>query len=203
MNVPLDKSVKVIHHGAFSECEDMDVCEMHDGIEEIGDFAFNLCRNLKRIKLSKNLKRIEFWAFKECYSLHAVFIPSNIEKIAQFAFHVCRNMRVLLSLPQNITPQQIGIAAFLDCYRLYHAIDPQFLKDEHFKKDYCEMNKYYNDVIHPSIIDNCHDQPPLHQACLDMEVSAQTIKDCAFKHMEEILHVLEITMEWYLYIFLP
>ncbi len=185
--VIVDKSVKVIQYCAFESCEDMQVCEMHDGIEEIGLYAFSYCRNLKRIKLSKNLEWIGPTAFAACYSLHAIFIPPSVEEISEYAFCQCRNMR-LLSLPQNITPQQIGIRAFLNCCRVYQDSTTQFLQDA---QRYSAMNQYYDDNIDPFIIDHCHNQPPLHQACLDTEVSAQAIKDCIQTHGSHVAHAVD------------
>ncbi len=187
--VIVDKSVKVIQYCAFEDCEDMEVCEMHDGIEEIGPYAFSGCSNLKRIKLSKNLEWIGPTAFAACYSLHAIFIPPSVEEISRYAFCQCRNVRVL-SLPQNITPQQIGIRAFLNCCRVYHDSTTQFLQDA---QRYSAMNQYYDDNIDPFIIDHClgHNQPPLHQACLDTEVSAKVIKDCIQTHRSHVAHAID------------
>ncbi len=158
----VDESATVIEDYAFADCEDMEVCEMHDNIEEIGMEAFSRCRSLKRIKLSRNLKRIGENAFLKCESLQAVFVPPSVEEIEFCAFAECGNMRVL-SLPPNMTTEQIRYWAFIKC-------DP------------IEM---HDNIIY-SLIRN---HPPLHRTCLNTNVTAQAINECIEVHGTDIAHI--------------
>ncbi len=171
----IDKSAKVIHDGAFIDCCNMETCEMHEGIEEIHDRAFEDCHALTTIKLPRNLKRIGNRAFYHCNSLDAIFVPPRVEEIGNDAFYDCHCMGIL-SLPPNMTVQMIGKGAFHDC-----ALIRMNQEVQHYIGGFYDANQNCEEV-HQSIIDFYDSQPPLHKACLDTSVSAQTIRDCFNVH---------------------
>lgn len=55
-------------------------------VEEIADYAFQKCQNLKRIKIGESVKKIGIGAFKGCSFLQEVSIPDSIEQIEGFVF---------------------------------------------------------------------------------------------------------------------
>ncbi len=167
----VDKSVKKIRENAFMECNKMKVCVIHDNIKEIGNGAFFQCESLKTTnQFPKKLRRLGEDAFMDCTSLDAVFIPPNIEIIDWETFSSCTRLRVL-SLPPNLTVRQIGKRAFLGCNALQRFLNYDY-----------DLREDNSEEIHQSILDFCRNQPPLHQVCLDTNVTAQTIHECVDEH---------------------
>ncbi len=116
-------------------------------------------------------------AFSECICLEAMFISPTIEKIGDFAFSYCRNMRII-SLPPNMTTQQIGERAFIQNAFIHTAFN-RIIENYSI----CQDGKDSSEEVHQSIIDFCRDgQPPLHKVCLATNVSPQTIHDCITTH---------------------
>lgn len=58
-----------------------------DGVEEIKDYAFDSCRNLKSVVASPSVKRIGNYAFNGCTGLQTVVLGQNIESIGYFGFY--------------------------------------------------------------------------------------------------------------------
>jgi len=76
----------------------------------IGECAFGLCSNLKRVSLS-GVKEIGFSAFSECDSLVEVHLPDSLRVIGDEAFRSCRNL-THIELPEGL--DWIGVKAFED-----------------------------------------------------------------------------------------
>ena len=60
-----------------------------DGVTEIGECAFNGCKNLTAVKLPASLTSIDGFAFKNCFSLTSITIPESVTKICDGAFENC------------------------------------------------------------------------------------------------------------------
>ena len=84
-------------------------------VQEINDYAFRNCVNLKTVEFSKNLKGIGMGAFFGCSSLKNVDIPDGLEKIDVSAFQDCKMLKNL-KMPRKCT--EIGNDAFLGCENL-------------------------------------------------------------------------------------
>lgn len=65
---------------------------LHEGIEEIGENAFEGCADLQEIVLPDTLTKIGGSAFKGCLSLRSIYIPNGVEKIPVRAFYLCCNL---------------------------------------------------------------------------------------------------------------
>lgn len=57
-----------------------------DGIEEIGEFAFNDCAFLKSVTIPASVTEIDDKAFLRCKSLESIKIPASVKKIGEWAF---------------------------------------------------------------------------------------------------------------------
>ncbi|KAK1742636.1 hypothetical protein QTG54_006233 [Skeletonema marinoi] len=64
-----DKSVKIIPREAFQAREHLIYVEFHDGIEKIGEDAFNCCFSLRGSIKLMGVKTIEGGAFNGCVFL--------------------------------------------------------------------------------------------------------------------------------------
>eukprot|EP00985_Skeletonema_marinoi_P013197 scaffold6520_cov140-Skeletonema_marinoi.AAC.1 len=134
--VRIDKSVKIIPSRVFDHRQHLLHVEFHDGIEEIGKWAFNCCYSLRGsirlmgVKIIGNgafyncvelidvefdkLETIEQWAFNNCRSLRNITMPS-VKTIDRGAFIDCLQLTDL-ELPEGL--ETIGISAFSYCQRL-------------------------------------------------------------------------------------
>lgn len=67
--------------------------EIPDGVEIIGENAFESCLNLINVKIPNSVLIIEGGAFEECSSLATLTIPQNVSKIGTFAFNNCSGLK--------------------------------------------------------------------------------------------------------------
>lgn len=84
--------------------------ELPDGLTEIGEYAFWLCKNLDSINFPSSLKRIGAFAFSGT-ALTAIEIPEGVEIIGAKAFSSCRNL-ASVSLPSTL--HRLGTEVFID-----------------------------------------------------------------------------------------
>mmetsp|Transcript_6787 Transcript_6787/g.7808 ORF Transcript_6787/g.7808 Transcript_6787/m.7808 type:complete len:516 (+) Transcript_6787:91-1638(+) len=172
-SIRLSKNLKKIGDFAFNDCKNMESCLMHDNVEEIRNFAFRCCHALTSIRLSKNLKYIGAGAFDECASLDAIFFPPalNIEAIGDKIFRECGNIRIV-SLPSHmnaIPPQRIRKKFFPGCNIsfLFAQVDENGI----------ENNQDNDTQVHKSYIQLNSNLPSLHKACLNANVTTQSIHE--------------------------
>lgn len=81
---------------------------------KVGDFAFNGCKQLKKINLPNNLKELGVGAFYQCTQLSAIsdkgfVLPSGITEIPSHCFEYCFQFKKL-TIPANV--QKIASSAF-------------------------------------------------------------------------------------------
>jgi hypothetical protein len=62
------------------------------GIEEIGEYAFLECRNLKSIVIPESVKEIGKEAFSGCINLSSVVIPKGVDVISEETFTNCTRL---------------------------------------------------------------------------------------------------------------
>lgn len=89
----------------------MDV-EIVDGLETVGDKAFEFCDSLERLSFPETLKTIGAGAFENCYSLKSVSFDDSgkkLETIGDEAFSYCTSL-YSFTLPESIS--EIGYAVF-------------------------------------------------------------------------------------------
>ena len=83
-----------------------------EGVEAIGDYAFNLCEELESVDLREGLVRIGNTAFKRCEKLRSVTIPRTVKSIGSNAFRFCKGLENLVIPDVEI---EIGEDAFNYC----------------------------------------------------------------------------------------
>ena len=89
VRVRIDPSVLVIPDGAISQRYKLETIELHDGIREIGEQAFQFCTALKDILIPSGLRDIGTHAFIECTALKALQLSDGVESIGIYAFSTC------------------------------------------------------------------------------------------------------------------
>lgn len=82
-----------------------------EGIEFIGQDAFNKCDALESVILPSTIKKIEKYAFYRCTSLKKITLPDTLTKIAGVTFRDCKSLTDV-NIPASI--EIIEEAAFED-----------------------------------------------------------------------------------------
>jgi Tfp pilus assembly major pilin PilA len=108
------------------------------GITSIGDYAFNICRNIKSIsipntvtsigenafygcqqlvdiEIPNSVTRIGPWSFYYCWRLPSITIPNSVTSIEQEAFEWCEGFTEI-TIPSSVTT--IGLYVFSGCNKL-------------------------------------------------------------------------------------
>jgi hypothetical protein len=104
-----------------------------EGLECIGDFAFNSCNLLSRINIPSSVKVIGMHAFSNCRSLESVELPDRLEVLGLAAFWVCTSLRSI-NLPPRVKRIQLG--TFKECMALQNVDLPEgleFIEDDVFE----------------------------------------------------------------------
>ena len=96
-----------------------------NGVTVIGNEAFYLCKNLKKVTLPSTLEWIQDWAFAGCESLETVRIPDSVTQISIRAFSDCKN---LFSLTLGASVELIEESAFENCTSLGYVKFPKSLR---------------------------------------------------------------------------
>ena len=90
----------------------MEFCE---GLEVIGEQAFNICNSLRSIKFPSTIKVISQCAFEGCTGLEDVEICEGLEVIGERAFNSCNSL-TYVHIPSTL--KQISRGAFGNCDQL-------------------------------------------------------------------------------------
>ena len=104
-----------IRYNAFSNCTNLALTSLPEGLKSIGDSAFKKCTNLALTSLPESLKSIGIETFAGCANLALTSLPEGLTSIGNAAFSGCTNL-ALTSLPESLT--SIGDTAFSDCTSL-------------------------------------------------------------------------------------
>ncbi len=120
--VVIPDTVTVIEEKAFKSKADLTTVKMSEGIEIIGESAFEGCKSLESIDL-KNISRIDANAFKNCDSLTSVTIPESVVKIGPSGFQSCDNLKIVyLNADYEYTNIFSSAYTFLNCKNLEELI---------------------------------------------------------------------------------
>lgn len=101
--------VKALGPDLFEGNEIIEHITLPKYLEEIGEFAFYNCKNLKSVSFPENLKKIEREAFNNCESLTSIDLSTQKVKILNHAFRNCSN---LSDIKLSNKVEVIGCCAF-------------------------------------------------------------------------------------------
>lgn len=105
--------VKAIAGRAFSSTSITSV-EIADGLETIGQEAFQECRQLAAISLPSTLTTIEDGVFRYCYRLNSITIPASVTTLGDFVFSACTAMSYMTVADGNRTYESNGSNAIIE-----------------------------------------------------------------------------------------
>ena len=109
------EGVEKIGDSAFQDCKTLKSVELPQGLKTIGNQAFRECRSLQRVDIPAGLQTLDKMAFCKCDSLEKVVLPKGLKTIGEGAFIDCWSLESV-ALPEGL--QGIGICAFFGCGRL-------------------------------------------------------------------------------------
>lgn len=111
-NLIFPDGLEEIGQGAFQDCG-LSSVYLPKTCTTIGNMAFQLSKNIRKIVLPENLECIPFGLFSMCDGLEILKIHDNCKHIEASAFMLCSNLREI-SFNQKL--EAIGEDAFYGCY---------------------------------------------------------------------------------------
>ena len=89
--------------------------DIPEGVEEIGEYAFDWCKQLESVAFPGTLKRIGDHGFAYCVKLRRIELPEGLEEIGEQAFEGCKQLKNV-TFPSTL--KRIESEAFKDCEKL-------------------------------------------------------------------------------------
>lgn len=121
--VVIDASVTKVARGAFYYCAMLTEVVLNEGLEIIGNYAFNHCTKLKKITLPSTITEVGREAFSGCDQLKHVILNEGLCGIGTAAFKGCLMLETI-TIPSTVTKVDyedlkiIGTEAFSGCTNL-------------------------------------------------------------------------------------
>ena len=112
----IPSKLKVINSGCFDSCSFSGDLIIPEGVEEIGDYAFQVSGSYKSLSLPNSLKKLGAALFLGCSIQGELVIPSQVNEIPGSCFE--RNNFTSIIFAENSECVKIGSAAFYDNRRL-------------------------------------------------------------------------------------
>ena len=127
----IPKGVKEIENGSFA-CggvftgnKRLKKVVLPEGIENIGDYAFQDCSSLEEINFPHSIVRIGWFAFSKCSKIKKLDLPDDIVEIGEAAFEGLRKI-TQVQIPSGV--ERLS-ATFMGCSKLENVLLQQGLKE--------------------------------------------------------------------------
>ena len=91
-NTIIPNGIEVLGEHAFDSCESLTYIELPDSILDIDDFAFSNCTGLSSVLFPNDLRNIGYCAFAGCKNLESVYFFEKVEYMGDKAFYKCPNL---------------------------------------------------------------------------------------------------------------
>ena len=129
------QGVESIGESAFNECTGLTNITIPDSVTSIGNFAFCECTSLTRIIIPDSVTSIGNFAFSYCTSLTSITISNSVTSIGKYAFKYCSNL-TSITIPSSVI--SIREYAFECCSNLTSITIPNSVTSiENFAFSYC------------------------------------------------------------------
>lgn len=115
VDLKLPGGLETIGEYAFQNCKNLVLGELPRSLKAVGQNAFDKCYSLALRKLPSGLTSIGSYAFQSCSSLALEELPVGVEDVPDHAFQGCTSL-ALAKLPANLS--SIGQGAFNGCKKL-------------------------------------------------------------------------------------
>ena len=122
----IENGVEEIGESAFENCDSLEEVVIPESVRVIKANAFFSCEKLKKINLPKGLEKLCDGLFFGCEGLEKIIIPSAVKEIEENVFFDCESLKTV-SLPCGITKIPAGL--FVNCKKLENAAIPETVKE--------------------------------------------------------------------------
>ena len=120
-HIEVPNGIESIGNNAFEGCMSLQSIILPDSVTAIGECGFVGCESLQSIVLSQSLASIEDWVFNGCKSLQSIVLPNSVTTIGDNAFEGCKSLQTIV-LPNSLI--SIGDIAFARCESVQNIILP-------------------------------------------------------------------------------
>lgn len=117
-SVEIPGTVKTIKEQAFYSCKNLKSVILHDGITEIGDYAFNACSSLESIEFPSTVETIGDCSLAFCKSLRKVTLPEGTTELKDGMFAYCSALESTNDIANIENIISIGESCFSKCVNL-------------------------------------------------------------------------------------
>ena len=107
----------IIPYQAYKGRTDLTEFTVPEGVQTIGDCAFQDCSNLQTITLPETLLEIGDHAFYGCSALTEIVIPDSVRSIGKNAFEECSKLRSF-RFPKGMNGKELANSLFSFCKAL-------------------------------------------------------------------------------------
>ena len=108
-------TVENIGENAFQSCKELVYVYIEEGVKKIGSGAFWECSNLEEVELASTVTTIGSGTFYGCSRLRTIELPPQLKSISANLFSQCFCLE-RINIPAGVT--SIGSQAFQSCIRL-------------------------------------------------------------------------------------
>ena len=115
------QDVTEIGEGAFENCKNISDLNFGFSLKKIGDKAFNGCTFPINLSIPNTVTEIGNYAFYKCGEIRKLTLPTSLERIGSYAFADCKNIGGDLLIPSSV--KEIGDGAFSNCIGFFGTIE--------------------------------------------------------------------------------
>jgi hypothetical protein len=110
-SVVIPSTVTYIGYQAFYQCTFLNSVTLNEGLQTIGEAAFQYCSALLSVSVPSSVTRIEKFAFADCTALANVTLSEGLTYIGDVAFGYCPKI-TSITIPSTIT--SMGVVVFFN-----------------------------------------------------------------------------------------
>ncbi|EJK60084.1 hypothetical protein THAOC_19626, partial [Thalassiosira oceanica] len=114
-HVRVGPQVTEIPNGAFRGSDKLIKLQLNEGLQVIGDSAFEGCKSLRSVTLPSTVTELSWQAFCNCSSLIELQLNEGLQIIGDWAFKSCTALRSVI-IPSTVTV--VGVKIFCRCSNL-------------------------------------------------------------------------------------
>ena len=115
------QDVTEIGEGAFENCKNISSLNFGFSLKKIGDKAFNGCTFPINLSIPNTVTEIGNYAFYKCGEIRKLTLPTSLERIGSYAFADCKNIGGDLLIPSSV--KEIGDGAFSNCIGFFGILE--------------------------------------------------------------------------------
>ena len=115
------QNVTEIGEGAFENCKNISSLNFGFSLKKIGDKAFNGCTFPINLSIPNTVTEIGNYAFYKCGEIRKLTLPTSLERIGSYAFADCKNIGGDLLIPSSV--KEIGDGAFSNCIGFFGTLE--------------------------------------------------------------------------------